>query len=149
MEEFFKRHKNLVITLIIIVLLLFVALYSNRVLNTNENRAVYGSRLDPIKDTKIAESRESQIKESLASISKETTIREQGRIVEVTVLLKDDISRDQAKEGAKKAYEILSEEERKLYDAQFFFKKSTKDAQFPIIGYAHHNKGSISWTKDR
>ncbi len=148
MEEFFKRHRNLVIALIIFILVLFVALYSNRVINTNENRAVYGSRLDAIKDTKISESRESQITESLSAISEKTTIREQGRIVEVNVALKDGTSRDKAKEEAKKAYEKLSEEERKVYDFQIFFTKKN-DKQFPIIGYVHHNKGSFSWTKDR
>ena len=148
MEEFFKRHKNLVIALIIFILVLFVALYTNRVVNSNENRAVYGSRLDAIKDTKISESRESQITESLSGISEKTTIREQGRIIEIRVALKSDVSRDKAKEEAKKAYEKLSEDERKLYDVQVFYTKKN-DKQFPIIGYVHHNKGSFSWTKDR
>jgi len=147
--NFFERHKNLVIALIIVVLVLFIALYSNSVINSNENKAIYGSRLDAIKDTPISESRESQIKESLDQISNETTIREQGRIIEIMVTLKDDITRDKAKEEAKKAYEKLSEKERKLYDVQIFFKKEKEDNQFPIIGYANHNKGTFSWTKDR
>ena len=147
--EFFKKHKNLVIALIIFILVLFVALYSNRVINTNENKAVYGSRLDAIKDVKISGDRESQIKEALSEISQKVTVREQGRIVEIVATLKDETTRDKAKEQARIAYEKLSEKERKVYDVQIFYKKTNDDKQFPIIGYAHHNKGSFSWTKDR
>ena len=44
---------------------------------------------------------------------------------------------------------VLSNKERKVYDVQVFFTKTTKDEKYPIIGYLHHGKDRFSWTKDR
>lgn len=147
--DFAKKHKNIVIAVIIFVLVLIVFLYTNRVLNASENKAVYGTRLDAIKDVKINESRESQIKEVLKDVSKKVTIREQGRIVEIDMVANDDLARDTAKAKAGEVLSKFSEKERKVYDVQIFIKKEKEDAAFPIIGYAHHNKAEFSWTKDR
>ena len=48
-----------------------------------------------------------------------------------------------------KVIEKLSDKQKKYFDVQIFIKKSSKDEKFPIIGYKHHNKDNITWTKDR
>ena len=38
---------------------------------------------------------------------------------------------------------------KNYYDIQFIIENDTNTAEFPIIGYKHHTKPEISWTKDR
>lgn len=41
---------------------------------------------------------------------------------------------------------------KKYYDFQIFLKKSDKaenSKQFPVVGYKHHVRDEIRWTKDR
>ena len=147
--EFAKKHKNTVIAIIIFFLVLIVFLYFNKVINTNENKAVYGTRLDKIKDVKISDNRESQVEDVFASSAEDASVREQGRIIEINVVLNKNVTRDKAKDLAKKVYNVFSDKERKAYDIQIFFSKNSEDKAFPIIGYAHHNKSGFSWTKDR
>ena len=65
------------------------------------------------------------------------------------IKLKEDVSRDTAKELANKTLEKLSEEERSYYDVQFIISKTKDKEHFPIIGYKHHTKPAIAWTKNR
>ena len=48
-----------------------------------------------------------------------------------------------------KTLEKLSEEERAYYDVQFMINNENDKDHFPIIGYKHHSKQGISWTKNR
>ena len=45
--------------------------------------------------------------------------------------------------------EQFSDAEKAYYDFQIFIKNVKNVEQFPIVGYKHHGKDNISWTKDR
>ena len=42
-----------------------------------------------------------------------------------------------------------SDDEKSYYDIQFIISKESDKDHFPIIGYKHHTKTDIKWTKDR
>ena len=46
--EFFKKHKNLLISIIIFILVLLLALVSRKLLTNTENKAIYGDRLKEV-----------------------------------------------------------------------------------------------------
>ena len=72
-----------------------------------------------------------------------------GRIIYVTMEVNGDTSRDDAKGLGNKTLESFSDAEKKYYDIQILIKNDSNKDQFPIIGYKHHAKDAIVWTKDR
>lgn len=150
--KFIKKHKSIIIALIVFILVFVLFLLIYRSFFPDEETAIYGSRLDGIEKVEITDKEQTKIKDALKGISKSIDIRTQGRIIEVSISINDDVSRDAAKAEVGKIIEQLSKEQKEYYDIQVFVKKegSTEDsAQFPIIGYKHHISEGFSWTKDR
>ena len=143
--NFIKKHKNLVIAIIIFFLVLLVAFLSRRLLSNTENSAIYGDRLKEVNEKSI----KSKIEESLKDQIDSATVRKQGRIIEITLTVKKDINQDTAKEAGNKVLESIGEKQIKTYDIQIFINKDSEDATFPIIGYKNHAGESISWTRNR
>ena len=150
--KFIKRHKGLIVALIVFILVFILFIMAYKFFFPDEEKANYGDRLDGIEKVELTKADKDKIIDSQKEISKSTTVRVQGRIIEVNISLNDSANRDQAKESAKKIPESLSEGQKGYYDIQIFVKKEaeTEDkAQFPIIGYKHHTLADITWTKDR
>lgn len=149
--KFFKKHKNITLLLIIIVLFVFVYFYLTKIMRNTDSKAIYGDRLDVIENVNVNTDEATKIlKEKLADIADDVSVRTQGRIVNIMVTCKAETSRDQAKASGQGVLESFSEDIRKVYDIQIMYQSANKEnTQFPIIGYAHYGKGSISWTKDR
>ncbi len=150
--KFIKKHKGLIVALIIFIIVFVLFIMAYRYFFPDEEKANYGDRLDGIEKVEIVKSDKDKIIESLKDISKDTKVRVQGRIIEVSVTLNPGATRDEAKEKANRIPEQLSDAKKGYYDIQVFYKKidETEDkAQFPIIGYKHHTLGEFAWTKDR
>ena len=146
--EFFKKHKNLLISIIIFILVLLLALVSRKLLTNTENKAIYGDRLKEVNvkvNEKDIESKLSDLKDGVEDIS----VRKQGKIINITIVVNKDIDQDKAKEIGTNSLNAISEKQIKVYDIQIFIKKNTKDDKFPIIGYKNHARDNISWTRNR
>lgn len=144
------KHKLLVLFLILIASMLMFTVKVVLVFTDSDEEAVYGSRLDGEKKItlKIDDST-SKVKEVAGDRAKGVTVRKQGRIIEIVITLNDDVSRDTAKDIANQAVSTFSDESKGYYDIQLFMNKENDDAQFPIVGYKHHTRDGITWTKDR
>ena len=116
-----------------------------------DNKAIYGDRLDVVENVNVNTGEATKIlKEKLGDIADNVTVRVQGRIIEIMVTCKAEVSRDQAKGTGQGIIESFSEDIRKVYDIQIMYSSANKEnTQFPIIGYMHYGKNTISWTKDR
>ena len=149
--KFFKKHKNITLLLVIIVLFVFVYFYLTKIMKNVDNKAIYGDRLDVVENVNVNTDEATKIlKEKLGDIADNVTVRVQGRIIEIMVTCKAEVSRDQAKGTGQGIAESFSEDIRKVYDIQIMYSSANKEnAQFPIIGYLHYGKDTISWTKDR
>ena len=146
--EFFKKHKNLLISIIIFILVLLLALVSRQLLTNTENKAIYGDRLKEVNvkvNEKDIESKLSDLKDGVEDIS----VRKQGKIINITIVVNKDIDQDKAKEIGTNSLKAISEKQIKVYDIQIFIKKNTKDDKLPIIGYKNHARDNISWTRNR
>ena len=150
--KFIKRHKGLIVALIIFILVFVLFLLVYKSFFPDEETAIYGSRLEGIEKVELKKADKTKIDEALKGISKKTKVRVQGRIIEVSISLNDEVNRDTAKAESNKILEQISKEQKEYYDIQVFISKEgqTEDAaQFPIIGYKHHISEGFTWTKDR
>ena len=147
-----RKHKSLVAAIVVFVLVFILFLLLYRTFFPDEETAIYGDRLKGIEKVELTDGNKDKIEKALSDVSKETTVRTQGRIINVSMSIKDEVNRDVAKAAAGKVLENLSKDQKEYYDIQVFISKSgkTEDAgQFPIIGYKHHISEGYTWTKDR
>ena len=147
--RFIKKHSHLIVGIIIVIFLVIIGIMAKNFFFPEDAIAYYGTRLEGIDKVKLDKKKQESLKTEFKDSSKSVTIRLAGRIIYVDVKLKEDVSRDTAKELANKTLEKLSEEERSYYDVQFIISKTKDKEHFPIIGYKHHTKTGIKWTKDR
>ena len=150
--KFIKKHKSLVVAIIVFILIFVLFLLVYRSFFPDEETAIYGSRLEGIDKVELKKADVSKIEEALKGSCKSVKVRTQGRIIEVSMSINDEVNRDAAKAEANKIIEQLSKEQKEYYDIQVFVSKEgkTEDAvQFPIIGYKHHISEGFTWTKDR
>lgn len=145
--KFLKRNKNIIITLVIFFILILFCIQIKNILFPNDGLAVYGNRLDG--KIEVSKNLNKSIKEILPEGATKVTVRDAGRILNVTITVADDITRDVAKTYAVKSLEALSDEEIRYYDIQYFLVKNAEAAEFPVIGYKIPSAENISWTKDR
>ena len=101
--------------------------------------------LKNISDATLKELEDKFKEDAVASVSARTS----GRIIEIVIVVNDDVAPETAKIYGAKALEVFSDEQKAYYDIQVFAKKNIETAEFPIIGYKHKTKDSLTWTKDR
>lgn len=145
--NFIKRNKNIILTLIVFFIVLLLCVKVKNILIPNEGAAVYGNRLDD--KIKIEKGIDKKIKELITEGVSDVNVRVSGRIINISITVYSDISRDAAKSYAKKTLEAFSKEEKAYYDIQFYLQKDGDATDFPIIGYRIQNSEKITWTKDR
>ena len=145
--NFIKRNKTIIIALVVFFTLILLCVQIKNILIPNEGRAVYGNRLDGRME--ISKDAQKKIKEELSSAATSVTVKRSGRIINITITLYGNVSRDAAKSYAQKTLDFFTDEEKSYYDFQFYLTKEEEQAEFPIIGYKIQNSEKISWTKDR
>lgn len=150
MKEVFMKKKKIIIALFILIIMVFGLCIAYEKIFANNNDK-YGNRLEGIEKVSIKAKQKKEIKKNIESlkISSKVELYLTGRIVKVIVTVKDDTGLDKAKETYAKLVEKLTDEQKKYFDIQVFLNKKEKDDSFPTIGYKHHNKDNVSWTKGR
>ena len=149
MKRFIKKHKVAVVGIVILLIFVILLLILKSIFFPNENKAIYGSRINGRKNVEISDSTKNKIKSDLSEMTSEAKVRVAGRTVEVLYKVNNDVSRDDAKALGNKVLEELSDKEKNYYDVQIFVENDGNEAQFPIIGYKHHTNKDLVWTKDR
>ena len=72
-----------------------------------------------------------------------------GRILNVIITVKEDMTVDNVKSFPDEVDKALDEKQKKAYDVQVFIKKIKDDDKFPVIAYRHQGGDHYSFTKDR
>ena len=146
--NFIKRNKKLLVVITVFLVALVAGIQLKNILYPSGG-AIYGNRLDGIKEVELAKDLDRQIQEKLKDFVSKVEVRTSGRIVNITMIVNPDISSSVAKDNSKKIFELFAEKQLNYYDIQVFLKKETDATDFPIIGYKHQNKDGFTWTKDR
>lgn len=156
MKKFFnkmRKHKLLVLFAILMIIALICLIKLILIFTESDEVALYGNRLNGADKVEVKESTatkevKSKIKDDIDSVK----VRVQGRIVNIIINIKKETNRDKAKEISQAAIDTFSDGEKEYYDFQIFVSKkddADDSGEFPIVGYKHHTKDGISWTKDR
>jgi len=150
MKKILKKHKVIILMFVCLIVLSIILIKLLDSYN-NDAHAIYGNRLEGIDKVKITDTTKKDIEKNIETEGKteKISVTTQGKIINITITLKDDTSRDDAKKLSDKILEKLTDEQKKFYDIQVFINKKTDEASFPIIGYRHHTKEGFSWTLDR
>lgn len=147
--KFIKKNKSTIVGILVFILALAGILAVKGVLSSDEGKAIYGTRLKGINEVKITDSQKKEVENKLANDTKKVEVSVAGRIINILITAKEGTSLEDAKKLGDKAVEAFSSAEKKYYDIQIFITNEKNKAQFPIIGYRHHTKNTITWTKDR
>lgn len=148
--KWIKKNKFTVIVIIIFVIIAIVGFKVKEIFFPNQRTAIYGDRLDG--KVAVEQEKYDALKEKISESDKvkSVTVRENGRRIDITITVVDDMSKTDAKKLTDGITDPFTESQIGYYDFQVFIKKeSTSENDFPIIGYKHHNSSSFSWTKDR
>lgn len=147
--KFLKKNISAIVAVVVFVLVVSGLLFFKEVFTADDATAIYGSRLEGREKIEITTERINQVKTAVKDSSKNTSVRISGRIIEVIVDVKDEVTIQQAKELGTPIVNAFTEEERAYYDIQIFLTNEKNSEQFPAIGYKHHTKADLTWTKDR
>ncbi len=148
--KWIKKNKFTVIAIIIFVVLAIIGFKVKEIFFPDQRTAIYGDRLEG--KVAVEQSTYDTLKQNLSEKEKvkSVTVRENGRRIDITITVEDDMSKESAKNLTAGMMEPFTESQIGYYDFQVFIKKdSTSENDFPIIGYKHHNSSDFSWTKDR
>ena len=151
MKKFIKNNKITVVAFIICVIFVILVFAIKLTFFPNEATAIYGDRLDGIKEVEITDKEQDKIVKALEEkdeVSK-ASCDIQGRILNILITVNDDVELSSAKALTTSITDNLKEDQTTYYDIQIFISKNNDDSRFPIIGYKHQNKDGFSWTKDR
>ena len=144
-----KKHIGIAALVIVLILVIIGVLEIKKAFTPNETTVIYGSRLEGREKVTITEETKKQVKDKLAEKTSSSNVRIAGRIINITMVVKDGVSRDEAKQLGNSTLECFKDEEKAYYDIQIMINHETNKSEFPIIGYKHHLRGAINWTKDR
>ena len=148
--KWIKKNKFTVIVLILFVLLSILLYKAKEVFFPNQRTAVYGDRLEG--KVNVEKSVYDEVKEKISESDKveKVTLRENGRSIEIIILVTNATGKNEAKKLVDNILEPFTESQIGYYDFQVFIKKEdASENDFPIIGYKHHNSSTFSWSKDR
>ena len=148
--KFIRKHKGLVIVLIIIVILLIVGfIFAKNFFFSDEESAIYGTRLNGIEKVKITDKKTKEIEDALKEGTTKVNVRLSGRIIYISIQVPEGTTTEAARGIGNKSLDFFSEDEKAYYDIQVLIGCDAENTQFPILGYKHHTKAAINWTRDR
>lgn len=149
--KFIKKNKFTIIAIVCFLAFMLVLIQVKNIFFPNTGKAIYGDRLDGIEEVEVSNSKLDKIvskyTDNEAVSSAKTQVR--GKIINVIVTIKDEVSLEDAKGLANIVLDVLSKKQKKFYDIQVLIDKTNDSKQFPIIGYKHHSKETFTFTKDR
>jgi len=150
--KYIKNNKLTVFIIAIFVIVVIIGGYLYNALFGQGRSGIYGNRLDGIDEVEISKKQykeiESKLKENENVLKVSTDLK--GKIVNIIITVKDEVTKEQAKEIAGTSLSNFDEEQLKFYDIQIFVKKENEELNdFPIIGYKQNGKNGLSWSKDR
>jgi len=150
--KYIKKNKLTVFIIAIFVIIVIIGGYLYNVLFASGNKEKYGNRLDGIEEVEITKKQYKEIANKLKeneNVLKVTTDLK-GKIVNIIITVKDEVTKEVAKEIAATSLTSFDDEQLKFYDIQIFVKKDNQELNdFPIIGYKQNGKDGLSWSKDR
>lgn len=148
-KDWIKNNKGFAIIILLgLVLIIILTIIFISLLKGNSSNK-YGNRLDGIEDVEISKEVYDGVKEEIMAteVIEDASVRLQGKIVYTTIVLKEGVTADKAKEIASNTLDNYDEEQLKYYDFSYFLKWNGDDGDVVITGNKHHSLDSITWVR--
>lgn len=145
--NFIKKNKILV-TLLLIAVIMFSTILIIIFSNLSSGNDEYGNRLDGIENYPIADDTVNNIKNEISSLDKVNSISYnlEGRLINFTIKVDDDLVVSEAKNYSEKIIEHFSDDIKSYYDIQILIDSTNDESEnYPIIGYKHKTSDSLVW----
>ena len=109
MKRYIKEHKIVVAAIIFLIILIVISFFVKGAFFSNGGNAVYGDRLDGIKEVEITKDEQEEIIDFVEEDSSVTKCEYslQGKIVNIVITINDDVGVDTAKSLGDKVLEKL------------------------------------------
>lgn len=152
MKEKLKKNKVLLVLLSILAIcfvLILVALFKYFYTGNNSNK--YGDRLEGVETAELHSTIQKEIEDLYSDSEVDSVkVKTSGKIVYLTINLKEVKKKADAKNLALKALAKFTEEEQNFYDIQFIItceSESSEDKLYPAMGYKNSSSSVVVWTK--
>jgi len=144
---FIKKHKKLVIGLVILVILILVGILLKVTLFSSSGD-VYGNRLKDVDKYKISEKTTKSI---LKELEDQTSVKSaeysnEGRVLTYVIILDAEIKVDDAKKYADIVLDGLKDKYKKYYDIQVMYNTEKETETYPIAGYKSKSRDNFVWS---
>lgn len=142
-----KRFKWIILGFFILLIIILGWIFKDFFLL--HDGAIYGNRLDYIKDVPIDANLKKEIVDLLKSKEgiKIAKTNVKGSIFYIDIFVDETVTIDKVKEIANETLTKLSEKQLASYDLSFLvdYASDTEKSDFPIAGYKNKNKSKIVW----
>ena len=111
----------------------------------------YGSRLKNIEKYKIEENKINELKDTISKNDGVVSVNYllTGRLIDITIVVKDDVERDISKGYAGKVLDYFTEEQKGYYDIQVLIKSENDGSEkYPVMGYKHKSSLTFVWSNN-
>lgn len=155
MKSTLKILNNNIFTIIVIIVFIigmFCVSYVKKVYWDNNDEASYGERTEGVENHKISDDKVKELKSKIKEDSsvKDVTFDLEGRTIDLTITVDDELKLSDAKKMGKSFLDYFEEDDLSYYSLNISFIKEDKSLDnFPITGYKHYSNTDISWIKDR
>mgnify|MGYP004517696475 CR=1 FL=1 len=144
------KENKLLLAVIIMAAIIVISIITVIIMITSGGgHDEYGNRLSGIENYAVGENQISDLKSTISSFDsvKNVDYRLQGRIVNITIELDNNIALDTAKEYANKTLEYFDEDQKGFYDIQVFLTTKEESETYPVIGYKNKTSNELVWKK--
>lgn len=149
--EFIRKHKFTTCTVIILLIIVILGIALIRFLLPNYNGDLYGNRLNGISSYEIEDKKVNEMKEAIGALDGVVSVSYdlEGRLINITIRVKDEVERDAAKGYADQSITYFSDEQKGYYDIQVLISSEDDNSEkYPIIGYKHKTSDSLVWSNN-
>ena len=144
-----KKHLSILVAIIVFIFVVVGLVIAKQFFFSNAPEAIYGSRLEGMKDVPISDETVTFIKGAIQESCESLDIHLSGRILYVDAYVKPEVTLDVAKSFGDATLGLLTDEQKGYYDIQFLIASKTNTTEFPVIGYKHHTKAGIRWVNKK
>ena len=149
--NFISNHKFTTFTIIMLLVIIILGVSLVRFLIPNTNLDEYGSRLKNIEKYKIEENKINELKDTISKNDGVVSVNYllTGRLIDITIVVKDDVERDISKGYAGKVLDYFTEEQKGYYDIQVLIKPENDGSEkYPVMGYKHKSSLTFVWSNN-
>ena len=103
--NFLKRNKITIIAVAIFLVIVLLLFQIKNIFFPSKENAIYGSRTKGIEKVEVSKSTKEQVEEKFNDTVTDSNIRVAGRLININLTVKEEVSRDTAKSYADQALE--------------------------------------------